>query len=121
MGLRAGVAGRRAAANHLVRLRACVSVDAATDFAVFEDLGLPRILPAMLRALGDSEALTSNVDRRLETSATRFDCCLSQPISDGVKGWLTTKDTAFEFGEVLKPVTELSLPEGLKLAAMTPY
>ena len=29
-------------------------------------------------------------NRRFETAATCFDCCLSQEILDGGKGWLTT-------------------------------
>jgi hypothetical protein len=29
-------------------------------------------------------------NRRFETSATCFDCCLSQEILDGGNGWLTT-------------------------------
>ena len=72
----------------------------------------------MLRARGDNERLTSNVNRRLETSATCFDRCLSQPISDGVKGLLTTKVDGFDFREALKAMTELFLPEVFKRVAM---
>ena len=34
--------------------------------------------------------LTRPPNRDFETSATCFDCCLSQEILDGVNGWLTT-------------------------------
>ena len=89
--------------------------------ADFADLRLAGASSATVFTRARGELIVSRIDRRPKASATSLDCCLSQSISDGVKGWLTTKDTAFEFGEVLKPVTELSLPEGLKLAAMTPY
>lgn len=100
------------------RLRTCVRADAAELFADFVDFGLRRILPARLVTRAEGGLVIARVDRRLEASSTSFDCCLSQPISDRVKGLLTTKDPAFEFGKTFQPVAELFLPEGLELVAM---
>lgn len=100
-------------------LRTWVRVDAATALADFDDLALTRIFPAMLVTRSEGGLVIPRVDLRLEASATSFDCCLSQPISDRVKGWLTTKDPALEFRKTLQPVAELFLPEDLELVAMS--
>lgn len=50
-------------------------------------------------------------NRRCETTATCFDCCLSQEIRDGVNGWLTTKLEGFDLRKAIDPVPELDSPE----------
>jgi hypothetical protein len=57
-------------------------------------------------------------NRRLETAATCFDCCLSQEILDGGNGLLTTKVLGFDFGETIDPVAELVFPELVEFFAM---
>jgi len=76
-------------------------------------------LPAALTTREDTVALTVKLDRWLDATATRFDCCLSQPISDGVKGWLTTEILPFDLREALKSVSKTGLPEFLKGFAMS--
>ena len=75
-------------------------------------------MPATLVKPAVGVLLTPKVDRWLDAAATRLDCCLSQPISDGVKGWLTTKDLPFDVGETVEGMAELSLPELFEVFAM---
>ena len=56
--------------------------------------------------------------RRIETSATCFDCSLSQEIFDGDKRLLTPKDLGFDFREAVDPIAELAFPEPVECVAM---
>lgn len=89
----------------------CVRTEAAADLADFEAFGLLSTRPATLLSPAEGLLLTSRTERWLDTSATRFDCCLSQATLDGVKGRLTTKDLPLDVGEALEPVAKLFLPE----------
>lgn len=89
----------------------CVSTDAASDFADFEAFGLLKTLPAALFSPADGVLLTCSTNRWLDTSATCFDCCLSQATLDGGKGRLTTKKLPFDLGEAVKAMAKLLLPE----------
>ena len=92
--------------------------EAAAVLEAFEDFGLLSTLPAALATLGEVLGLMVNT-RWLETAATCFDCCLSQPISDDGNRRFTTKDPAFDVREAFEPVPEVLPPEGLELVAMS--
>jgi hypothetical protein len=76
-------------------------------------------LAAALFNPAEGDWLIPRPDRWLEAAATSFDCCLSQPISDGVKGWFTTKELPLDVGETVEAMAELSLPEVFERFAMS--
>jgi hypothetical protein len=86
--------------------------------ADFDAFGFPSTFAAALFSPADGDLLIPRPDRWLEATATRFDCCLSQPISDGVKGWLTTKELPFDVREAVEAMAELLAPETFECFAM---
>jgi hypothetical protein len=89
----------------------CVNTDAASDLADLEAFGLLKTLPAAPFSPADGVLRTSSTDHWLDTSATRFDCCLSQATLDGGKGRLMTKELPLDVGEAIEAVAKLLLPD----------
>ena len=97
----------------------CESTDAARLFADLDDFGLASSRPATLVRPAVGVLLTPNVNRWVDAAATRLDCCLSQTISDGVNGWLTTKDLPFDVGKAVEGMAELGFPKLFEVFAMS--
>lgn len=88
-------------------------------FPAFDDLGLASTLPAALAVLADGVVLTPKLDRWLDATATRFDCCLSQSISDFVKRCGSCENLPFDVSEAVEAVPELLLPKDFEWLAMS--